>query len=70
MLLSRVEKYRNPLVVSEGEISFSYDQIITIIFKLLIFVVHDRRQEIGRNSHANFLSTIMNNENLTNHCGD
>jgi len=52
MLLSRVKKYHNPLVVSEGEISFSYDQIIKIIFKLLIFVVHDRQQEIGRNSHA------------------
>jgi hypothetical protein len=37
---------------SRRRISFSYDQNITNIFKLLIYIVNDGRKEIGRNSQA------------------
>jgi hypothetical protein len=48
----RVEKYRNPLV-TEGEfVSPMIKKKTKILFKLLISVVHDRRNEFSGNSHA------------------
>lgn len=59
---NRVEKYHNPLA-TEGE-SFSYDQNVQNIFKLLIFIVNNHQKEISINSHAEFNQWIGESNTL------